>query len=258
MVPLVYYALGGEKYYYRQLQKSLTSLLKNYDGQVLVIADRNVKIPCDRVRVAAVPMRLPFDTYGSRLWIDDVLRSFPTRTYALDLLRLLYIDTDVIVTGPVSRLYSECPRHDSVYFALENPCHRIGGEWNGKYTMSGDEEKAALKEDRRAWNSGTFLADYKNSILFFRKWADVYFGAVKKYDIPHEHIPGLGDQSALNTLVYRGVVEPIPFPKWLVQFGWEAKREALPVLVHFSGADRDLTDRFAPPERDLIPIEGLG
>jgi hypothetical protein len=258
MFPLVFYGVcdSGSGYHYRLLRASLTSLLRNYSGQVLIAADRELKIPCDRVRVVKVDVDdYYYGAFELRLRLGEFIQGLPTRTYPLDHLRVLYLDVDTIVTRPLDGLFADCDRHDGIYYAPEDREWYPGGEYHGKYVMTDEECKQAATTRPPAYNAGMWLATWKYMAPAFDSYRALYRAMLDK-NVPHEARPGFSDQSVLNTLIYRGVINAIPFPTTHVQTSMRVGTEMpLPTIMHFADGARGRMMDFSPPAMDQIAME---
>lgn len=256
MTPLVYYAVGSEpkdRYYYGLLRKSLTTLLRHYSGPVLIIADRDIRVPSPRVTVKRMPMRNHYERYEARLWIGRAIG----REVDHRVIRALYLDVDTIITGSIDALFAQCREH-GLYYATEPPDMYIGDAYNGRYAMSFAESSEAWSKKLTAYNSGVCLASLGYAEPLFDQIAKVFQDAVARHvGLSYPEKGYLMDQSALNTVIYRGIIKPIVFPPGLVGIGVKDTDMARHTILHFNGASRKRMDRFAPPEQDLIPIEGL-
>jgi hypothetical protein len=261
MFPLVFYGVcdSGSGYHYRLLRASLTSLLRNYSGQVLIAADRELKIPCDRVRVVKVDVDdYYYGAFELRLRLGEFIQGLPTRTYPLDHLRVLYLDDDTIVTRPLDGLFRDCDRHDGIYYAPEDPEWHPGSEYHGRYVMTGEEGDEAARSGATAYNAGVYLTTWKFAAPVFEKYRALYRAALNAHaHVPLEMKPGLSDQSALNTLIHRKTINAIPFPRHHVQTCMSVgTSEPLPTIMHFASGARPRMKLFLPPDSELISIEG--
>jgi len=258
MFPLVFYGVcdSGSGRYYRLLRASLTSLLMNYSGQVLIAADRDLRVPDERVRVVKIRVNdYYYDAYNIRLRLGEIIQGLPTRTYPLDHLRVLYMDDDTIVTRPLDGLFRDCNRHDGIYYAPEDREWYPGGEYHGKYVMTDEECRQAATTRPSAYSAGVWLATWKYMAPAFDKYRALYRAMLDK-GVPHEERPGFSDQSVLNTLIYRGVINAIPFPTTHVQTSMRVGTEMPPpTVMHFADGARGRMATYSPPEMDQIAVK---